>query len=338
MSKTTALNPQTKKRVNVEWTITLFGTAVGAGILFLPIDAGSFGFWPLLVATLLIGPMTFLSHRAFERMISYAPTHGEDVLEVLRGFFGPKVGLFLAVMYWFTIFPVVMIYGVSIVNTVDSVIVNQLGWPQVSRWILAPVLVGLMTAGLAFGRRIMLTAAQLVVYPLIIALAAVSIYLIPKWNLSSFMQAGDSSAGGIISSVILILPVLVFSFAYVAAISQFSLGMEHEYGPEHQRQSNRVIAATTVLLTLFTMFFVWSCALALGSDGMREAKAQNLPVLSYFANVTGATFMEYLAPIIVICAITSSYFGNAMGTVEGTQYIVRTTIPGIDKHMDGRAS
>ena len=38
----------TNKAVNSQWTITLFGTAVGAGILFLPISAGSFGFKRLL--------------------------------------------------------------------------------------------------------------------------------------------------------------------------------------------------------------------------------------------------------------------------------------------------
>ncbi|MCQ9334668.1 hypothetical protein NQ042_11375 [Corynebacterium phoceense] len=48
-----------ERSFNAQWTITLFGTAVGAGILFLPISAGSFGFIPLLIATLLIGPMTY---------------------------------------------------------------------------------------------------------------------------------------------------------------------------------------------------------------------------------------------------------------------------------------
>ncbi len=41
------------------WALSLFGTAVGAGILFLPINAGMSGFWPLVVMTLLVGPMTF---------------------------------------------------------------------------------------------------------------------------------------------------------------------------------------------------------------------------------------------------------------------------------------
>ena len=67
----------------------------------------------------------------------------------------------------------VLIYGVSITNTVDSFIVNQLGGPEISRYILAPLCVGLMTLALAFGNAIMLKIAQFVVYPLIVALAAV---------------------------------------------------------------------------------------------------------------------------------------------------------------------
>ena len=223
----------TNKAVNSQWTITLFGTAVGAGILFLPISAGSFGFIPLLVATLLIFPMTYLAHRAFSWIISYSPLHGEDVLAVLTHFFGRGNGIILAIIYWFTIFPVVLIYGVSITNTVDSFIVNQLGGPEISRYILAPLCVGLMTLALAFGNAIMLKIAQFVVYPLIVALAAVSLYLIPQWDLGSFMEAGDHSAGGVLKAIILILPVLVFSFSFVAAISQFSLGMEKEYGDDH---------------------------------------------------------------------------------------------------------
>ena len=41
-------------RPDTAWTVSLFGTAVGAGILFLPINAGSDGVWPLLAATVLI--------------------------------------------------------------------------------------------------------------------------------------------------------------------------------------------------------------------------------------------------------------------------------------------
>ena len=319
--------PETKHSVNSSWVITLFGTAVGAGILFLPISAGSFGFWPLLIATVLIGPMTYFAHLAFSWMMSSSHLPGEDVLVILTDYFGKKAGIVIAIIYWFTFFPVVLIYGVSIVNTVDSFVVNQLDGPSISRWILAPLLIGLMTLALAFGDKIMLIVAQFVVYPLIIALAAVSLYLIPQWDIASFMEAGPKDAGGMVSAMILILPALVFAFSFVAAISQFVLDMENNYGQNHAKQTTKVIRNAVVLLTVFTMFFVWSSALAMGADGMNTANELNLPVLSYFANVTGTPFMAYMAPIVVICAIASSYFGHSLGTVEGTKYLVGLVAP-----------
>lgn len=316
------------RRFNAQWTIALFGTAVGAGILFLPINAGSFGFWPLLVATLLIIPLTYYPQRAFERLIGATPQRGANVLQVLTEYFGARSGMVVALIYWFTIFPVIMIYGVSMVNTVDSFIVNQLHGPQLSRWVLAPLLVGAMVLAVAFGERIMLAAAQVMVYPLIIALLGVSLYLVPQWDLASFMQTGDTSPSGIFQSILLILPVLVFSLSFVGVLSQFSLGMERHYGENQEREASRVILWATLTLFLFTLFFVWSCSLALGADGMRAANEANIPVLSYFANVTDTPVMSFIAPIVAICAIASSFFGLALGALEGTQYLANAAYRG----------
>ena len=54
---------------DVSWIIALFGTAVGAGILFLPLRAGLGGFWPVFILTLLAIPVTYLSHKALCRFI-----------------------------------------------------------------------------------------------------------------------------------------------------------------------------------------------------------------------------------------------------------------------------
>ena len=44
------------------WVLGLFGTAIGAGVLFLPINAGIGGFWPLLIVFVLAFPITYLAH------------------------------------------------------------------------------------------------------------------------------------------------------------------------------------------------------------------------------------------------------------------------------------
>lgn len=124
-------------------------------------------------------------------------------------------------LYWITVFSTVLIYGVSITNAVDSFIVNQLGGPSIDRWLLATICVGIMTGGFAIGRRPMIWLAQALVYPLIIALAITSIYLIPRWDLHSFIHFDDGADGWgqMLKGIFLILPVLVFSFSHMAALS-----------------------------------------------------------------------------------------------------------------------
>lgn len=324
-----ATQQQKPSSVNTNWVISLFGTAVGAGILFLPINAGGFGFWPLLIATVLIGPMTYLSHRALSRIMCASPVAGADITGVVTNYFGERAGTVISVLYFFAIYPIVLIYGVSITNTVDSFIVNQLNGPEISRWLLSLILVGGMTLVFAFRQRLMLIITQIIVYPLIVFLAAVSLYLIPQWDFESFYNAELNTAG--IWAIILILPVLVFSFNHSPAISQFSLAMQRTWGRRSTENASKVLAITAILLTVFTMFFVWSCALAVGGDGLAEAREQNIPVMSYIANTTGVPIMALLSPIVAILAIVSSYFGHVLGASEGARFIVGKIAPGFTK-------
>ena len=98
-------------RFDTSWTISLFGTAVGAGILFLPMNAGLGGLWPLLVATLLIGPMTYFSHRGLSRMVVASPNPNPDrnITGVVRDYFGETAGRVVTVLYFLAIYPIVLI-------------------------------------------------------------------------------------------------------------------------------------------------------------------------------------------------------------------------------------
>lgn len=74
------------------------------------------------------------------------------------------------------------------------------------------------------------------------------------------------------------------------------------------------------------MLFVFSCVLALTPAQLAEAKSQNLPVLSYLANVHAAPFISYLGPIVAFVAIVSSFFGHYLGAAEGLHGIMRSTV------------
>jgi len=137
------------------WVLALFGTAIGAGILFLPLQAGTFGFWPLAFATAIIFPVGYFSHRTYARIVSGAPVedHGLDVLELVRKYLGRHTGLFVALMYSLANIPTVFIYAISLTNAIDSFIVNQLHGPSINRWVLSVLCVGILTGIVAIGRK-----------------------------------------------------------------------------------------------------------------------------------------------------------------------------------------
>lgn len=321
------MDPQSPKppkwnATDTTWTLSLFGTAIGAGVLFLPINAGAGGVWPLLLATIVIWPMIYFSHRALARMVCASQKPDSDITNLTEQYFGVSIGRIFTLLYFCSIFPVLLIYGVGITNTVESLILNQLGIQPPPRWILSGLLVALLTGVMLTNRKIMLTITNALVYPLILVLLAVSIYLIPQWSFESFTQA--PSLGDFTLTFWLMLPVLVFSFYHAPAISQFSVSMRERYGIQSAAKASQILKATSTVLVVFTMIFVWSCVLALGSEGMAEARESNLPILSFLANELNAPIISTLGPLVAITAISSSYFGHWLGAHEGAVGIIRS--------------
>lgn len=309
---------------DTKWVLSLFGTAVGAGILFLPINAGIGGFWPLVIMTILVGPMTYLSHRALSRFVCSSSIPDSDITQVVVEHFGVGAGRAITLLYFLAIYPIVLIYGVGITNTFDSFMVNQLGMSSPPRWILSGLLVAGMMSVMLSGQEVMLRVTEFLVYPLAAILVILSIYLIPNWNLSGVSQA--PTLGGTLATIWLTIPVLIFSFNHSPAISQFAVSMKRDYGPDASRKADDILGRTATVLVGFVMLFVFSCVLALSSAQLAEARAQNIPVLSYLANVQGSPFIAYFGPVIAFLAIVSSFFGHYLGATEGLHGIVRGQI------------
>ncbi|MGY3943446.1 HAAAP family serine/threonine permease [Aeromonas tecta] len=302
------------------WVISLFGTAVGAGILFLPINAGMGGFWPLVVMALLVGPMTYLAHRGLARFVLSSKNPNADITQVVEEHFGVGAGKLITLLYFFAIYPIVLIYGVGITNTVESFLVNQLQMTAPPRWILSIVLImGMMSVMLA-GEKLMLKVTEMLVYPLIAILAGISLYLIPDWTGAALAQV--PSAKDFATTLWLTIPVLVFSFNHSPAISSFALAQRRDYGDDAVAKSDAILKRTAMILLGFVMFFVFSCVMSLTPAQLAEAKSQNIAVLSYLANQHASPVISYFGPLVAFVAIVSSFFGHYLGAREGLKGMI----------------
>ncbi|MBU2898242.1 aromatic amino acid transport family protein [Vibrio hepatarius] len=304
------------------WCLSLFGTAVGAGVLFLPIKAGAGGFWPLVILALIAAPMTWFAHKSLARFVLSAKNPNADITDTVEEHFGKTGANLITFAYFFAIYPIVLIYGVGITNTVDSFLVNQIGMESIPRWLLSGALITSMTAGVVFGKELMLRATSAMVYPLVFILLALSFYLIPDWNSSMVEITPDWSAMPVV--VWLAIPIIVFSFNHSPIISQFAKEQRLKHGDNAVRKTDTITGGAAMMLMGFVMFFVFSVVLSLSPEQLAMAKEQNISVLSYLANAHESPLISYLGPLVAFAAITSSYFGHFLGAHEGLVGLIKS--------------
>ena len=312
-------------RQDTTWMLGLFGTAIGAGTLFLPINAGLGGFWPLLILALLAFPMTYYAHRGLTRFVLSGRGEG-DITEVVEEHFGLSAGAMITVLYFLAIFPILLIYSVALTNTVGSFLEHQLHIQPPPRALLSFVLILGLLAIVRCGEQATVKAMSLLVYPFIVALAFLAVFLVPHWNGGILSTASEfPGASAFLHTLWLAIPVMVFSFNHSPIISAFAVDQKRRHGEHADQRSGQILARAHLLMVAMVMFFVFSCVLTLNPAQLAEAKAQNLSILSYLANHFSNPTIAFAAPIIAFVAIAKSFLGHYIGASEGLKGIILKT-------------
>ncbi|CAO3454173.1 serine/threonine transporter [Azospirillum largimobile] len=317
------------------WMLGLFGTAIGAGTLFLPINAGLGGFWPLAVMAVIAFPMTYLAHRGLCRFILSSSKPGSDITEVVTEHFGATAGKLITLLYFFTILPILLIYGVGLTNTVQSFMVHQLGMVPPPRILLSLGLILGLMAVIKLGEQMVVRVMSWLVYPFVLVLMGIGLYLAPDWNGAILEQA--PTAGQFSLTLWLSIPALVFSFNHSPAISRFVVAQQNQYGEEAEAQTTRIEKYAVVMMVLVVMFFVFSCVFSLTPQELADAKAQNISILSYLGNKFDNPLMALLTPAVAFVAITKSFFGHYLGAREGLNGLISQQLRSQGKSVNLKA-
>jgi len=316
--------PSSWQSQDTVWLLGLYGTAVGAGTLFLPINAGIGGFWPLLAMALLALPMTFYAHRGLTRFVLSGSNPGGDITAVVEEHFGARAGQLITLLYFLAIYPILLVYSVALTNTVTSFIEHQLHLAAPPRALLAALLVLGLMGVVRCGKTLIVKTMSLLVFPFVAVLMALALYLIPNWQGAIFDTATLAAAqdGNLLKTLWLAIPVMVFSFNHSPIISSFAVAQKEAYGDAAEPKSARILLASHVMMVLTVLFFVFSCVLSLSPADLAAAKEQNISILSYLANHFSNPVIAYAAPLIAFVAITKSFLGHYLGASEGFNGLV----------------
>ncbi len=263
-----------------------------------------------------------LSHRlllpsGLARLCLSGANPSGNITETVEEHFGKTGGVVITFLYFFAICPLLWIYGVTITNTFMTFWENQLQMPALNRGVVALLLLLLMAFVIWFGKDLMVKVMSYLVWPFIASPVVISLSLIPYWNSAVIDRVNLSDIAltghdGILVTVWLGISIMVFSFNFSPIVSSFVVSKREEYeaqfGREYtERKCSQIISRASMLMVAVVMFFAFSCLFTLSPQNMADAKAQNIPVLSYLANhfasmsgtkSTFATLLEYGASII----------------------------------------
>ena len=99
------------------WTLGLYGTTVGAGTLFLPIEIGTRGPVIFIIMLLLGLPLSAAARGTGPHLYERA---GSPASAVAKHWFGPRGDRLMTLLYCVAFYPVMLVYGISLVSALDN--------------------------------------------------------------------------------------------------------------------------------------------------------------------------------------------------------------------------
>jgi len=329
---------------DIRWALALFGTAIGAGVLFLPIRAGIDGFIPVIAMFILAWPLVYYAHRNMTRFVLSGNAEAKSIVDVVRGHWGHRAGDLFSLLYFLSIFPILILYAVALTNNIETSLHEFYGAEHFMRPLIAAIVVLAVMAVAANGKSLIVRVMGWLVYPFIAALLLFSLGLIPHWSLShislaapaaagmagggSALAGGGGGAGAALGSALysslMIIPVMVFAFNHSPAISAFAISYKKSGDKAAELAgTDRALKLAHGLMLSVVLFFVLSCVLTLTPAQMGEAQTQNVSTLDYLAIYLQQPAFKYSAALIAFIAIIKSFLGHYLGAREGFSDIVR---------------
>ena len=309
------------------WSFALYGTAVGAGTLFLPIQLGAAGAVVLFITALVAWPLTYWPHRALCQFILSANTPASvGITGAVSHYYGKNIGNLITALYFVAFFVVVLIYAVAITNSLAEQISHYRPVDLPLRALLSLGVVLLLNLIFLTGRQTTIKVMGMLVFPLIAYFLFLSIYLIGSWQpslLTTQMEVNTHT----MHQVWLSIPVMVFAFSHTPIISTFAIDRREKYGEQAMGKCKKIMKVAYLIICLSVLFFVFSCLMSIPPSYINAAKNEGLTILSALSMVPNSpSWLSISGIIVAVVAMSKSFLGTYFGVIEGASEMVKSSL------------
>lgn len=305
------------------WVIMSIGMAIGAGIVFLPVQVGLMGMWVFLLSSIIGYPAMYLFQRLFINTLAESPKC-QDYPSVISGYLGKNWGILLGALYFVMLIIWMFVYSTAITN--DSA--SYLHTFGVTDTLLSEnpfyglVLICILVAISSRGEKLLFKLSSFMVLTKLFVVAALGFAMIGMWHLYNIDALPP--AGLLIKNAIITLPFTLTSILFIQTLSPMVISYRQKEVNREVARRKALRAMNIAFFILFTavFFYAVSFTLAMGREEAVKAYEQNISALAIVAQFFPGSWATYVGMILNIFAVMTAFFGVYLGFREATQGIV----------------
>ena len=317
------MNVNTKK-IDRAWVFSFFGTAIGSGILFIPLQAGKSGIYIGFLTMSLAFCVTYFAQKYYAIMIANAE-NATSYNDVIQEYCGKGFSIFISYFFAVQLFASVLVYTTGLNANIGEFLYKYNITPvNLSGYKLFPliIIVGL-TIILMCSEKAVVKALDKLSIVLIILIVIMMVLFIPFWHLVEFKNFGGSSHN-ILKNFLMSFPLYMGAVNFYPALSPMIMYYRENYdipNDEIEKKAIRLNKSAIYLLSLFTGIFVLSSALTLTPESVDYALKNNLSSLAVigFNELSASVVLnaiKFLSYIVIFFALSSSFYGLMLAAVE----------------------
>lgn len=305
------------------WIIMSIGMAIGAGIVFLPVQVGLMGMWVFLLSSIIGYPAMYLFQRLFINTLAESP-ECKDYPTVISGYLGKNWGIFLGVLYFIMLVIWMFVYSTAITNDSASYLLTF----GITNTLLSDnpfyglVLICILVALSSRGEKLLFKISTFMVLTKLFVVAALGLAMIGMWQLHNI--GAMPPFGKLIKDAIITLPFTLTSILFLQTLSPMVISYRaKEQSREVARyKALRAMNIAFAILFITVFFYAVSFTLAMGREEALKAYEQNVSALAIAAQFFPGSWATYVGVALNIFAVMTAFFGVYLGFREATQGIV----------------
>ncbi len=296
--------------VDIGWIVMSIGMAIGAGIVFLPVQVGVMGLWVFLLSSVIGYPAMYLFQKLFINTLAESKKC-TDYPGVISGYLGKNWGIALGILYFIMLVIWVLVYSLAITNDSASYL-HTFGVTESHlnhNIFYGLALICLLSYIGSKSEKFLFKISGFMAVTVIALVAVMGVLLTPQWNFSNITAVGNW--GKMIKDAIITLPFTLTSILFIQSLSPMVISYRsHEKSIEVARyKASRAMTIAFSILFVVVFFFAVSFTFAISQTEAQHALKENISALAMIAHYFPGSWATIVGIVINIFAVVTSFFG-----------------------------